>query len=93
MAVPIKWGPCQSFFFSKRFGVDIGQVRNWALKELDGCFDTLEVLLGAVLITRALVFGVYKRAADLWKIPYWHLTALTDCRQRSCQSWQAEHCT
>ena len=36
-----------------------------------GCFYELEDLLVGVLIMRALLFAVYVRAPDFWKLPIW----------------------
>ena len=37
---------------------------------LFGCFHKLGVLFVGVLIARALLFGVYSRAPDFWKLPF-----------------------
>ena len=34
------------------------------------CFHNLGVLVGGILVTRALPFGVYIRAPSCWELPY-----------------------
>ena len=74
----------------------IHQIMHHFYQQPYGSFQKSGVLLVGVLITRALLFGVYVRAPDLWKPPYYGMNGSwaavpEDCNESAASGEEALH--